>query len=222
MKLFGSAIAISLALLTSPASAVPITFEFGTEGTGSIFSPQLSNDYDYYGAIIGGIELKVRGYEDVDLDPIGKDVSGEFGDQEQVTRDTRGRHQGLGVHSDDGDTQQLNGDSEDEALRFFLSAPGALTQIVFNNWGSNDAFDLSVDGIGTLNNEDPQGGIWNGFLSFDSTFAIGADSDRERFRIRSITVDIPSAAIASVPEPGTIALLAIGIIGLVSSRRRVR
>lgn len=208
-------IAISLCFLANPAFAVPVTFEFGEEGTGRIVSFCCSSDYDRYQSTVDGVSLIVRGYEDVDLDPVGSNVSDEFGDRERVTRDTWGSHQGLGVDSDGRDSHQLNGGSQDEALRFFLSLPGTLTQIVFNNWGRYDAFDLSIDGFGALNNNDPSGGIWNGFLNFNSTFAIGADSRYERFRIRSITVDV-----VSVPGPGTLALFGIGLLGLAATRRR--
>ncbi len=213
-KLFG--IAAATCFLSAPAFAVPITFEFGTEGTGSIRSFCCSNDYDRYEATVGGVRLIARGYENVDLDPILSYVGNEFSDREQITRKTWGSQQGLGVDSDSGDnTNQLNGDSQDEAIRFSLSVSGILTQIVFNNWGSNDAFDLSIDGYGALNNSDPAGGIWNGLLSFNSRFAIGADSRYERFRIRSITVDV-----VSVPAPGTLALFGIGLLGIAATRRR--
>ena len=212
-KLLG--IAVATCFLSAPAFAVPITFEFGAEGTGSIRSFCCTNDYDRYQATVDGVRLIARGYENVDLDPVGSYVGNEFWDREQVTRDTSGFYQGLGVNSDDGDSNQLNGGNQDEAIRFSLSVSGVLTQIVFNNWGRYDAFDLSVDGYGRLNNNDPAGGIWNGFLSFNSRFAIGADSRYERFRIRSITVDV-----VSVPAPGTLALFGIGLLGLAATRRR--
>ena len=210
-----------LALFAASSVALPVTFDFGSAGSGSIIDPNgQGNDNRYYRVTVGEQTLAVTGYREAELDSLGNDVNDQFSDREEVTRDVFGPHQGLGVDSDGyGDSDQMDGSGTDEALRFAFSGPGTLTNIVFNHWDSNDDFDLAVDGIGAMDNVRPAYGNWSGAIAFTSWFAIGADHDNDNFRVRSITVDFAAPSTGSVPEPGSLALVGVGLLSLFTRRR---
>lgn len=194
-KILGIAAAL---LFSANASAALITFTFGS-GTGSLIDPGANQRY--YTDTVSGVTVTVTGWAEADLDGI----FGPIGGQRDVTRGSRG----LGV-AGNGNGQVNGAGTFGDALKFDLSQSGTLVGITLRRLSSNEEFDLAIDDVAALNNVSSN--PWSGSLAYINNLWIGADSSNEDFRVKAITVD--------VPEPGTLGLLALGLIGLGLARRR--
>ena len=188
-SIFSTAAALLLALSASNASAILIDLTSGS-GQGAI-QTNVDNDLDYYLYDDGDIVMTVTGY-----------LGNDFSDREQVTRTSAG----LGVDSDNADSDQLDGAGGAEWLRFDLNRSLSLTFLDFLRWGDSDDFSLIVDGtnMGILS-DDP----WFGNIRVEEWFAIGASDSSDQFTVRRL----------KVPEPGTLGLLVLGALGLGLARK---
>ncbi|MEO0424497.1 MAG: PEP-CTERM sorting domain-containing protein [Pseudomonadota bacterium] len=136
-------------------------------------------------------------------------------DAEPGIREVDWDEQGMGVQGLFEFDDQLDGFGRDESLIFSFSESVRLLSATFSRVGSNDDFRL-ITGGGVIVDGDP--GLQNpfDFISFDlvdSLFeftVIGANDD---YKISEIVV-------ARIPEPGVLALFAVGLIGGLATRRR--
>ena len=151
-------------------------------------------DYRYYHYNGGSaLQLYATGYEN------------GFSDREAVTRDGNG----LGVNSDGDNTSQLDGTNGTEWLRFSVNRTIRLNWVDFRRYGGNDDFNVNIDGYWRRElDADP----WYANRIVYNWFAIGADHRSDEFRVARLGVTL-------VPEPGSIGLMLLGLIGIVLGRR---
>ncbi len=122
-----------------------------------------------------------------------------------------------GTEVDGSDTTSSNGDwIHDDGLLFSFSQEVEMTYLRFGGWEKTDDFNLTVDGVKVLvdTGNDTGPNTFSGV--FGTEFLIWADSRDDRFRIDEIGIRAP------VPEPATVALLGIGLVGLAGAEVRRR
>lgn len=124
---------------------------------------------------------------------------------------------GLGIRSSRFDSNQIDGSGPNEILTLLLSETVQLVSATFAAVGFNDDFRLYVDGsnIGTSDIPGPIGS--NRTYNFTGTyvsnsFGFGVEGNNDDYYLAGI-------AVATVPEPGTLGLLGLGLLGLVIARR---
>ena len=156
---------------------------------GSLVGSGDNRSYQYTGS---DFSVTVDGYEE------------GFTDRERVTRNSRG----LGVASEGDLNNQLDGVGGTEWLRFTVAGGGILDYVDASQFGWNDDFSLMIDGVyyGDYS-ADP----WTGAIAFSSWFAIGANHRSDEFRLRKVGI--------TVPEPSTLVLMLIGILGIGAARK---
>jgi len=140
---------------------------------------------------------------------------------------------GLGAKSYLGDSDSdVDGSSSesggqfihDDGLLFSFDSPVELAYLNFGKFGSNDDFNLTVDGVTFLVDFDELGSspyvtsvvgmdeYWfTGLVG--SEILVWADGSSDDFRIQTMTIN-------TVPEPSTCLLLAVGFVGLAHYRRK--
>ena len=139
-----------------------------------------------------------------------------------IDRRPNSNHDGLGVYTGKGDSDQIDGANRTaEGLRLTFSQKVTLYMIRLldgdhdYSFKKGNDFDLWVDGAQVQNDAgiealDNQGRIaLPGYTG--KTFLLTADYKDDNFYLNGITVD--------VPEPGTLGLLVIGLLGLSFARR---
>ncbi len=185
--------ALFSAALNTSAHAVVLHYDFATAGAGMLAG---SGDDRQFESLVGGVVLRAQGYKDVVLRNLGDDVSASFDDTEAVTQDVTGGSRGLGVDSEGGDEgTRVDGQGPDEAILFELGLGGLLTEIRFANFSGIDDFDLIVDGVVTLVDQQAGAGDrWLGRVAYRRSFAIGANDNTDSFRVRSLQVEVPAPA----------------------------
>ncbi len=147
----------------------------------------------------------------------------------QVTGQNAGVYDGttgLGVQMGNGsDSNYLDGQSGpadgidfDEGLMFVFSEPVNLKSVDFAFWDSDDDFNLTIDGNDIFhdNGSDPFNADLPLILA-GTPMIVWVDGASDEIRIQELTVE-------PVPEPATIAILSIGLIGIVggTARRRLK
>ncbi len=200
------------------AAAAPITFDLTTPG--------LSGSPAEYQNTISGVTLTVKGYRvSGNLNSVNINDPIPMGSQMDLTQDTTGSHQGLGIS--DGGSSRLNGNNgtPDEIAVFAFSQTIRLVSIVFYNWDLEDDFHLAVGSSLTLMLDDEvipgSGGQRTYTMSsmyYGDKIGIGADASGDEYRIRKITVE--TVYTRAIPEPATALLFGLGLAGLGVMRQR--
>ncbi len=188
-------IGISLTLAATSATALPITFDFSGSGNRLLGYARTFSE--------SGLDVRVNA---------------------QVHRSWRGMltqtHAGLGVTHPLDTSWQLDGFGPDEGILFRFSRSVRLLGFTLSGVGYNDDFTLSVDNTRRIAGDIPGAGSidLSSRLGFDGTdFRFGVLGWNDDYFINSLTVDT-----TDVPEPGTIALFAVGLVGLGFARRRAK
>ena len=123
---------------------------------------------------------------------------------------------GMGVVSYLLDDPEVDGFGPDETLRLDLGLDElVLTSATFTSVGSDDDFRLYVNGILQIPSADiPNNGIYvfNPAL-LGSVFAFTVAGSNDDYKLSSVTF-------SEVPEPGTLALLGMGLAGFAVRRKR--
>ncbi len=200
-----------LICMTKISTAASIIYDFTGANTGTNESLNLTVD---------GVSVNVTAWAN---------MSAESGSSSwfQVMGQNAGVYDGssgLGVQMGSNDYNNIDGQSGsadgvdyDEGLLFTFLDPVNLESIDFNYWGIYDDFNLTIDGSDIfLDNHNGGSDIFT--ASYTGTeFLIWGDGNSDAFRIEELIV-------APVPEPATIAILCIGIAGIMggTARRRMK
>lgn len=130
------------------------------------------------------------------------------------------RYGGLGVKNPQCilyvfcDNPEIDGFYGDDYLTLSFAYDVDLLGLNFGKDWCNDKFDLYVDGVGVLYNQQTYGG-WTDFALgtySGKAFTIRADGYKDSFLLSGLRIN--------VPEPTALIILAGGILGLCISRRR--
>ncbi len=213
-----------LASLSITASASAISIDFTTANLGV----SGGDAYNSVSMSAGGIGVDVTAYT------IENDGNGAISSSTLISGAGLGVYvsasDNLGVSSSASDGHDLDGGSSgstsdlDEGLLFSFDQIVSLDFIDLDRFGSSDDFNLTVDGLSMLVDFDStstsplaaaNGSNTSEFNFFNVTgqeFLFWADGGSDDFRIDSM-------AVSAVPEPGSILLLGMGLIGLSFMRR---
>ncbi len=187
-------IGISLGIAATSAAALPITFDFSNSGHKSLRSSHTFSE--------GGMAVKANAFGGGNL---------------SQTRS------GLGVGGTNWwDSNQLDGLGPDESISFSFSRSVRLLGFTLSRVNFYDEATLTVGDLPAMSYNLP------GSKYFDSTvkvntdfigtdFLFGVTDWNDSYFINSLIVEA-----TEVPEPGTIALFAVGLVGLGLARKRAR
>ncbi len=196
MKFNSLLLAASLVVFGTAQSASALTFNFtGATSTQSSFSV-LGDD--------GLTTLTVTGFTS--------------GGSKNIHRDSNG----VGVYQGGSDSTQTDGDGADETIRFtFNSGSFTLLSAQFENVGSDDDFTLTVDNVYKGSADIPN----NGSYVFQSIhtgliFDFGVSDSNDDYKISSLSFTNNGGQENAVPEPGTVGLLGLGLVGGIYARRK--
>ncbi|MGI9288873.1 MAG: PEP-CTERM sorting domain-containing protein [Pseudomonadales bacterium] len=133
-------------------------------------------------------------------------------------------HSGLGVGGTHFlDSKQLDGFGPDESVLFRFSRSVRLLGFTLTRVGYFDDATLTVDDVPQLSGNIPGGNIWDSDTASikaglnGTDFQFGVTDWNDDYFIKSLTVHA-----TEVPEPGTIALFAVGLVGLGIARKRTK
>jgi hypothetical protein len=145
----------------------------------------------------------------------GSDGSTVFADEYPADRDLYWGSYGLGVFGPRGDDTQVDGDGTNEGVIFTFGSDVRLVSVDFAWVSYNDDFSLTVDGALLYSSLDIPSSDTYTFLGtyIADNFMIGANYNNDDFYISGMEV-------APVPEPGTIVLMGLGLVGLAGMGRK--
>ena len=198
----------SLALLSSVASASIIKYDFtdvshlGKSDLGRVTS--FTED---------GLEMTVKAMQRRD---------GGWKNRGHVIEDGLRRNaRGLGVASGQHDNWEIDGSGRREGLKFSFDTEVHLFGIKTWFGDHNDDWNLRVKSDGNWSNIFKDKDV-KSFRAGDikgNQFIVWADAQNDSFSIKKFMVKTKS--MVSVPEPGSLALIAFGLAALLTSRKKL-
>ena len=125
--------------------------------------------------------------------------------------DVTARTEGIGVKNSIIDSSDIDGLFRDDYLHLTFDFAVDLVALSFGNNSSNDEYDLYVDGILVLNNQEttPDGLLLAGSGFNGTAFTLRANESNDDFLLGGMRIDYEP-----VPEPATMLLFGTGLAGL--------